>query len=73
MPKNARDVMRRKGSKVSGGELGKDAGKRRVPGFLGRTATPTVPARTGYTEGMGNRLGPGGKGRSISLPTKSAG
>jgi hypothetical protein len=61
--------------KSKGGELGKDAGKRRVPGFLGREPIPTSPARTGYTEqsGMGNKLGPGGKGRKIDLPTKSAG
>jgi hypothetical protein len=73
MPKNAREVYSRKAMKSKGGELGKDSGKRKVPGFLGRSSVGTVPARTGYTEGMGSRLGPGGKGRSINLPTKSSG
>lgn len=71
MPKNARDVYKRKPSK-GGGELGKDSGKRRVPGFLGRSTINTVDARKGYTEGE-NRFGPGGRGRAISLPTKSSG
>ena len=73
MPKNARDVMSRSPTKSKGGELGKDSGKRRVPGFLGRSPCGTVPARTGYTEGLGNKLGTGGKGRPITLPTKDAG
>ena len=72
MPKNARDTYSRKAMKSSGGELGKDPGKRRIPGFLGRGSIPTVDARKGYTEGE-NRFGQGGKGRPISLPTKSAG
>ena len=72
MPKNARDTLSRKPSKAKGGELGKDPGKRRIPGFLGRESIPTVDARKGYTEGE-NKFGPGGKGRPISLPTKSAG
>lgn len=74
MPKrNARGVMSRGAIKSKSGELGKDPGKRRVPGFLGRSPCATVPARTGYTEGMGSRLGPGGKGRPIKLPTGSSG
>ena len=72
MPKNARDTYKRKASKAEGGELGKDPGKRRVPGFLGTSSIPTVDARKGYTEGE-NKFGPGGKGRPITLPTKSAG
>lgn len=72
MPKNARSVMSRSPKKGGGGELGKDAGKRRIPGFLGRSSIKTVDARKGYTEGE-NKFGPGGKGRSISLPTKSSG
>ena len=72
MPENARGVYGRKAKKGGGGELGKDSGKRRVPGFLGRSSIPTVDARKGYTEGE-NKFGPGGKGRPISLPTKSAG
>lgn len=72
MPKNARDTYSRKASKSGGGELGKDSGKRRIPGFLGRESIPTVDARKGYTENE-NKFGPGGKGRPITLPTKSAG
>ena len=66
MPKNARDTYSRK-SKKAGGNL--YDGKRKVPGFLGRTSVKTVDARKGYTEGE-NKFGPGGKGRAISLPTK---
>lgn len=72
MPKNARAVFSRKANKAGGGELGRDSGKRRVPGLLGRSNIKTVDARKGYTEGE-NRFGPGGRGRAISLPTKSAG
>lgn len=71
MPKNARAVFGRKANKSGGGELGKDAGKRRIPGFLGRSSIKTVDARKGYTEGE-NKFGPGGKGRAISLPTKAS-
>lgn len=71
MPRNARAVYSRKANKGGGGELGKDPGKRRVPGFLGRSGIKTVDARKGYTEGE-NRFGPGGRGRAISLPTKGS-
>ena len=72
MPKNARSTFSRKANKGGGGELGKDAGKRRVPGFLGRSTINTVDARKGYTEGE-NKFGPGGRGRAIKLPVKSSG
>ena len=72
MAKNARGTYSRGAMKSKTGELGKDAGKRRVPGFLGRSSIPTVDARKGYTEGE-NRFGQAGRGRSISLPTKSDG
>jgi len=68
MPKNARGVNSRKGNKAGGAsELPKDAGKHFVPGFLSRTSVPTAQGRTGYTEEK--RLGPGGKGRKITLPS----
>lgn len=53
-----------KGSKKS--ELGRDPGKRHVPGFLGRSSVKRAQGRTGYTEGE-MKLGPGGKGRKIGL------
>jgi hypothetical protein len=69
MPKNARMTYSRKGNKGGGAsELPKDDGKHFVPGFLGRTSgVPTAQGRTGYTEEK--RLGPGGKGRKITLPS----
>lgn len=38
------------------------------PGFLGREKVRTAQGRTGYTEEK--KLGPGGKGRAIPLPSK---
>lgn len=56
--------MAKKGKGKS--ELGRDPGKRHIPGFLGRTSVKRSQGRVGYTEET--RLGPGGKGTKISLP-----
>jgi hypothetical protein len=53
-------------------ELPRDAGKRSIPGFLGREKVRTVEARTGYCKGE-TRFGPGGKGRVIPMKTGSSG
>lgn len=57
------------GSKGGGkSELPRDPGKHQTPGFLGREKVRTTQGRTGYTEEK--KLGPGGKGRVIPLPSK---
>ena len=60
--------MSPKKSKGGKSELQRDPGKRGIPGFLGGEAKPrTTQGRTGYEE---TKLGPGGKGRPIPLPSK---
>ena len=53
-------------------ELPRDAGKRSIPGFLGRNKVRMAQARTGYLDGE-TRFGTGGKGRVIPMKTNSAG
>ena len=61
------------GNKKGGdSELPRDAGKRSIPGFLGREKVRTAEARTGYCKGE-TRFGTGGKGRSIPMKTGSSG
>lgn len=73
-------MAKRKGTSASGygskkggaSELPRDAGKRSIPGFLGREKVRTAAARTGYCDGE-TKFGPGGKGRNIPMKTNSAG
>lgn len=67
MPKDGRYAMGGRKGKGGKGYLGKDAGGRSIPGFLGRSTIKSVQGRTGYTEGE-MRVGPSEKGRKIPLP-----
>lgn len=66
---SAKGKFYKAGSKGGGkSELPRDSGKQATPGFLGREKVRTAQGRTGYTEEK--RLGPGGQGRAIPLPSK---
>lgn len=66
---SAKSVYKRSGSKAGGGKskLPRDPGCHHVPGFLGRSKVGSFPARTGYAA-HASKLGPGGRGRVITLP-----
>lgn len=65
---NARKKHYRSGTKGSAkSKLPCDPGGHHVPGMLGREKVKTTQGRTGYTEEK--RLGPGGRGRVITLPS----
>lgn len=65
---SAKGKYNKSGSKGSAkSRLQRDSGGHMNPGFLGREKVQTTQGRTGYEE---TKLGPGGKGRPIPLPSK---